>query len=146
MDAGKRQTSGGLQEVHLPDRRRVSRPIMEQGRKLPGTGLGDRRFCKLRGDQLFVGNPFFKLTGFLQNILEQVKAFLLENGIAFPGILGLVPSYDGGNGIHVCFLKLGLNGFRDFLRRVGINVIQSLLDGTEQKHAGFRRIWSMGRE
>ena len=70
-----------------------------------------------------------KLSGFFQDILEKIKAFLFKDRIGLPGILGLIPLHNGCQGGLVCFFKLGFYGFCDFCGCVGIDVLQSLLDG-----------------
>ena len=63
------------------------------------------------------------------DILEKIKAFLFKDRIGLPGILGLIPLHNGCQGGLVCFFKLGFYGFCDFCGCVGIDVLQSLLDG-----------------
>ena len=48
-----------------------------------------RALSVLRDHQVAVGNPCLQLAGFLQDVLQKVKAFFLEYGVTLPGVLGL---------------------------------------------------------
>ena len=95
-------------------------------RRLPR--LLGRLFREFRSDKILVGNPAFQLACLFQDVLQKIEAFLFKNRIALPGVLILVPLYDCGDGIDLCLFKLRLDGFGNFFRRMGIDVIQSLLD------------------
>ena len=61
---------------------------------------------KSRIHKILIRNPCVKLPGFLQNVLEKLKAFLLKDRIFFPGILLFVAVHDDRDLFGVGLLKL----------------------------------------
>lgn len=88
------------------------------------------KFCSY---QILIRNPLGQFTGFLQNVLQQVKTVFLKDNIGFPGVLRLVTFDNSGDIFQRGFFKLGLNNFGNFFRGVGIDVINAFLDGMEQR-------------
>ena len=88
---------------------------------------------KLRRHQIFIGYPLGQLSGFLQDVLQQLEAFFLKDGVVLPGILGFVAVHDDGQLIQGRLLELGLDGLCDLLGRVGVDVIHAFLDGIERR-------------
>ena len=64
-----------------------------------------------------------RLSGFLQDILKQIKALLLENSVLLPGILLLVAVHDYGQFLHRSLFKLRGDGFCNLLGGVGVYII-----------------------
>ena len=70
--------------------------------------------------QFVVRNAFVKFAGFLQDVFQKLEAVLLEDGVVLPGILIFVAADNGGDGILIGLLELGLDHlFQAFLNRVG---------------------------
>lgn len=88
---------------------------------------------KLRRHQIFIGYPLGQLSGFLQDVLQQLEAFFLKDGVVLPGILGFVAVHDDGQLIQGRLLELGLDGLCDLLGGVGVDVIHAFLDGVERR-------------
>lgn len=93
----------------------------------------DRFFRKFSGHQLLIGDAGFQFTGFIQNILQEIKAAFFKDGIILPGILILVTLYNGSNGGLVCLGKLRLDGLCDLLCAVAVYILKAALDGTERR-------------
>ena len=79
---------------------------------------------KLRTHKILIRNPRVKLTGFLQNVLKKLKAFLLKDRISFPGILLFVTVHDDGDLFGVGLLKLRFDRLGNLLGGVGENLIR----------------------
>lgn len=96
-------------------------------------GLFYRVFRKLGGHQVLIGYPLGQLARFLQNVLEQVEAVFLKDGVVLPGVLGFVSVHDHRDFVQGSFLELGLDGLGDLLGGVGVYVIHTFLDGIERR-------------
>ena len=83
---------------------------------------------KSRIHKILIRNPCVKLPGFLQNVLEKLKAFLLKDGIPFPGILLFVTFHNDLDLFGVCLLKLRFDRLGDLRGGVGIHVVETFLD------------------
>ena len=83
---------------------------------------------KLRIHKILIRNPRVKLAGFLQNVLEKLKAFLLKDRIFFPGILLFVAVHDDRDLFGVGLLKLRTYRLGDLLSGVGVHVVEAFLD------------------
>lgn len=88
---------------------------------------------KLRRHQIFIGYPLGQLSGFLQDVLQQLEAVFLKHGVVLPGVLGFVTVHDDREFIQGRFLELGLDGLGDLLGGVGVDVIHAFLDGIERR-------------
>ena len=78
--------------------------------------------------QFVVRNAFVKFAGFLQDVFQKLEAVLLEDGVVLPGILIFVAADNGGDGILIGLLELGLDHFGDFFGGVGVDVFQAFLN------------------
>ena len=87
-----------------------------------------RSLRKLRIHKILIRNPRVKLTGFLQNVLEKLKAFLLKDRISFPGILLFVAVHDDRDLFGVGLLKLRFDRLGNLLGGVGVHVVEAFLD------------------
>ena len=65
--------------------------------------------------KILIRNTCVEFSGFFQDVLEKLKAFLLKDRILFPGLLFFVAVYDDGNLFGVSLLKLRLDGLGDLL-------------------------------
>lgn len=83
---------------------------------------------KPRIHKILIRNPRVKLTGFLQNVLEKLKAFLLKDRIFFPGILLFVAVHDDRDLFGVGLLKLRTYRLGDLLGGVGVHIVEAFLN------------------
>lgn len=83
---------------------------------------------KLRIHKILIRNPRVKLAGFLQNVLEKLKTFLLKDRIFFPGILLFVAVHDDRDLFGVGLLKLRFDRLGNLLGGVGVHVVEAFLD------------------
>ena len=83
---------------------------------------------KLRIHKILIRNPRVKLAGFLQNVLEKLKAFLLKDRIFFPGILLFVAVHDDRDLFGVGLLKLRAYRLGDLLSGVGVHIVEAFLN------------------
>ena len=74
-------------------------------------------------------DDFFENSEFEKNILQQFEAILLKHQIFFPGVLLIITIDNCGKSIHICFRELWGNHLRNFLRRMVLHIIHSLLKG-----------------
>lgn len=88
-----------------------------------------RLLGKLRRYQVLIWHPFRQFSGFLQDVLQQLKAVFLKDQVLFPGVLGFVAVHDHGDIFQRRFGELGLDGLGDLLGGVGVDVVHTLLDG-----------------
>lgn len=90
-------------------------------------------FRKLPGDQIFIGNAGLQLPRLVKNILQEIKAAFLKDGVILPGILIFITRHDRGNVRLVCLGKLRLDGFCDLFCAVAVDVLKAALNGTERR-------------
>lgn len=98
---------------------------------------------KLRIHKILIRNPRVKLAGFLQNVLEKLKAFLLKDRIFFPGILLFVAVHDDRDLFGVGLLKLRTYRLGDLLSGVGVHVVKAFLDRVCEFLDDFRMLFKI---
>lgn len=89
--------------------------------------------------KIAVRHPAFQFAGFFQNVFQKGKAVFRKDQIRFPCVLIRISLHNGFNGGDIRLLKLRLDYFGNFGRRVGLYVIHALLQsfGEGFYHSGI---------